>query len=148
MNEKSYTPSDHEVEDALNRRKNRAEEYLRDPERSRVLLEQARKKAEKNKGTSSSQPEFWEDLKTIFRLFKAYIHKEYTRIPWGSIVMVTGAILYFVSPIDLVLDWIPLLGFVDDAAVLVFVFRQIRVDLDKFRTWEDERLTPPVIIDL
>lgn len=148
MAENHYTPSEDDVQEALNRRKNRAEEYLNDPERSRILLEQARKKAEKTKGTASKQPEFWEDLKTAFRLFKSYIHRDYTRIPWGSIVMVTGAILYFVSPIDLMLDWIPLLGFVDDAAVLVFVFRQIRVDLEKFRIWEEEGKTPPTIIDL
>jgi uncharacterized membrane protein YkvA (DUF1232 family) len=148
LTKKPYTPSEEDLSEALNRRKNRAEEYLNDPERSRVLLEQAKKKAEKNKGTASNQPELWENLKTVFRLFKAYIHKEYTRIPWGSIVMVTGAILYFVSPIDLMLDWIPLLGFVDDAAVLVFVLRQFHADLEKFRAWEEERENPPTIIDL
>lgn len=148
MTKKPYTPSEEDVEEALNRRKNRAEEYLRDPERSRILLEQAKQKAEKNKGSASNQPELWENLKTVFRLFKAYIRKEYTRIPWGSIVMITGAILYFVSPIDLMLDWIPLLGFVDDAAVLVFVLRQLRADLEKFHTWEQERENPPTVIDL
>jgi uncharacterized membrane protein YkvA (DUF1232 family) len=148
LTKKPYTPSEEDLSEALNRRKNRAEEYLNDPERSRILLEQAKKKAEKNKGAASNQPEFWENLKTVFRLFKAYIRKEYTRIPWGSIVMVTGAILYFVSPIDLMLDWIPLLGFVDDAAVLVFVLRQLRADLEKFRAWEEARQNPPTIIDL
>jgi uncharacterized membrane protein YkvA (DUF1232 family) len=38
--------------------------------------------------------------------------------------MITGAIIYFVTPIDLIFDWIPLLGFIDDAAVVVFVIRQ------------------------
>ena len=51
--------------------------------------------------------------------------------------------------LDLPLDWLPLAGFVDDAAVLVFVFRQIRVDLEKFQAWELARFNPgQQIIDL
>ncbi|HOW91811.1 MAG TPA: DUF1232 domain-containing protein, partial [Anaerolineaceae bacterium] len=82
-------------------------------------------------------------------MLKAYINKEYTVVPWASIVLVAGTVLYFLSPIDLILDWLPLAGFVDDAAVLVFVFRQIRVDLEKFQAWELARFNPgQQIIDL
>ena len=58
------------------------------------------------------------------------------------------AIIYFVVPIDLMPDWIPLAGFVDDAAVLVFVIAQIKSDLDKYLKWEADKEDNPDIIDL
>ena len=75
----------------------------------------------------------------LFRLMKAYYSGDYRDIPWGSIVMATGAIIYFVSPIDLIPDWIPFAGYVDDAAVILFVVRQIKSDVDNFMEWEAER---------
>ncbi len=78
----------------------------------------------------------WNNLTAMFRLFQAYIHKDYTRIPWGSIVLIVVAIIYFVSPFDLIPDWIPVAGFIDDAAVIGFVLKQISNDLDNFTKWE------------
>jgi uncharacterized membrane protein YkvA (DUF1232 family) len=105
-------------------------------------LDQAVKKANKTEQTHSTQSDFWSQLKAFFRLLKAYINKEYTVVPWASIVLVTVAILYFLTPIDLILDWLPLVGYVDDAAVIVFVIRQIKVDLDKFQQWEATKSLP------
>jgi uncharacterized membrane protein YkvA (DUF1232 family) len=39
-------------------------------------------------------------------------------------------------------DWIPLAGFIDDAAVLVFVLKQINADLQRFLAWENEQSKP------
>lgn len=148
MSKKPYSPSENQVKNAVNRLKNRAENYLHNPERSWHLLENAVKKAWNNKDNQNLQPDFWTHLKAFFRLLKAYLRREYTAIPWRSIVLVVAAIIYFVSPIDLLLDWIPLAGFVDDAAVLVFVTRQIRKDLDNFLTWEGEKEPSGQIIDI
>ena len=50
--------------------------------------------------------------------------------PWGAIIPLVSALLYGVSPIDLIPDLIPLLGFVDDALIvpimLLFAFLQYR----------------------
>lgn len=148
MDETRFTPSEDQIKDALNRNKNRAEEYLRDPDKSKQLLEAAVKKADQHKDTHIPQMDFWSQLKAFFRLLKAYIRHEYTVIPWGSVVMITGAVIYFVSPIDLLLDWIPLLGYIDDAAVVVFVIRQIRNDLEKFLIWEANQDPSQQIIDM
>jgi len=142
MSENPYPPSEDQIKDAVNRTKTRAEEYLHDPDKSRSLLDQAVKKANKTEQTHSTQSDFWSQLKAFFRLLKAYINKEYTVVPWASIVLVTVAILYFVTPIDLILDWLPLVGYVDDAAVIVFVVHQIKVDLDKFQQWEATKDLP------
>ena len=129
------------VASTVEKTKNKAEEYIRDPEKSKQLYEEALKKAkekEKNKGPLA---DLWNSLTALFRLLHAYIRHEYTDIPWGSLVLVVVAILYFVLPFDLIPDWIPIAGFIDDAAVIAFVIRQIKVDLDNFLKWEAEQTT-------
>lgn len=78
---------------------------------------------------------FVEDLKTLIRLVRAWIKKEYTAVPTASIVSAVAAVLYFVSPIDLIPDFLPG-GYVDDAGVVLFVIAFIRADLDRFKEWE------------
>jgi uncharacterized membrane protein YkvA (DUF1232 family) len=141
MTQKPYQPDPEKVSEAAARYKTRAEDYLKDPDKSRHLLDEAMKKAKSKEKLSGPLAELWENLKAVFRLLQAYFGKQYTTIPWGSVVLIVGAVIYFVSPIDLMPDWIPLSGFIDDAAVLMFVIGQIRSDLDRFLQWEKEKKT-------
>ena len=79
--------------------------------------------------------EVWGYLTALIRLLRAYIRKDYQDIPWKSIILVIVGIIYFVSPFDLIPDWLPM-GFIDDVAVLSFIIKQIKVDLDNFMAWE------------
>jgi uncharacterized membrane protein YkvA (DUF1232 family) len=47
------------------------------------------------------------------------------RVPAGSKVLVGLAVLWFASPIDLVPEFVPVLGPLDDAVLAVFVLRHI-----------------------
>lgn len=128
-------PTKKQITEALEKTKTKAEEYARDPKKAKKLLDDAVKKAksyEKNRGPLG---EVWSYLTALFRLLKAYIQKDYRDIPLGSMVLVIGAIIYFVSPIDLIPDILPG-GYIDDAALIAFVIKQIKVDLDNFMAWE------------
>ncbi len=137
MTEEPKTPSQATIAREVSRNKNKAEDYLKDPEKSKKLLDQAIKKANSKEENKGPLADVWNSLKALVRMFQAYIHKEYTVVPWGSIVLVVVAILYFVSPIDLIFDWLPLAGFVDDAAVIGFVIKAIQNDLNAFLKWEN-----------
>jgi uncharacterized membrane protein YkvA (DUF1232 family) len=141
-------PSEDKIKNAVNRRKNRAEDYLKDADKTQQLLNEALHKTKEKEKVENPGKDFWKHLKALFRLLRAYIRNEYRDIPWGSIVLVVVAIIYFVAPIDLIPDWIPLSGFIDDAAVLVFVIRQIRSDLDRFLAWEADKEAGTTIIDI
>jgi uncharacterized membrane protein YkvA (DUF1232 family) len=147
MTEESQTPSEAAVEREVNRKKSKAEDYLNDPEKSKKLLDQAMKKANSKEENKGPLTEVWNSLKALFRMFQAYIRREYTKVPWGSIVLVVVAIIYFVSPLDLIPDWIPLAGFVDDAAVIGFVIKAIQNDLNAFLKWEDLNKTINAVLD-
>jgi uncharacterized membrane protein YkvA (DUF1232 family) len=114
--------------------KSKAEEYAHDPEKRKKLFDEAMKKAKgKNKGPLD---EVWIYLKAIIRLARAYFNRQYTDVPWTTIVLVIAALIYFVSPLDFIPDVIPVIGLTDDAVVIAFVLKQIMADLENFLEWE------------
>ena len=122
--------------EAVKKTHTKAEEYARDPKKAKELLDVALKKSKGYESDKGPLADSWNYLTALFRLLQAYIRQEYVDIPWGSIVMVIGAIIYFVSPVDLIPDFIPVAGLIDDAAVIGFVVAQIKSDLDNFLAWE------------
>lgn len=136
MSEKQDEIKEEVLEHEVDKKRARAADYLRDPVKSKELLEQAVKKAGEKEKQKGPLTDLWNNLNALFRLFQSYIRHDYTQIPWGSIILVVVAIIYFVSPFDLVFDWIPGAGFIDDAAVIGFVLKQINTDLEAFLKWE------------
>ncbi|AKB52304.1 DUF1232 domain-containing protein [Methanosarcina barkeri str. Wiesmoor] len=51
--------------------------------------------------------------------------------------MLIFAFLYLISPVDIIPDVFPLIGLVDDVAVLVFSLNFIRDDLENYRAWKN-----------
>ncbi len=128
-------PTKKEIAQVIEKAKNRAEEYARDPKKAKQLLDSAIKKAKNFERNRGPLTEVWGYLTAIFRLLRAYIRGEYRDIPWGSIVLVIVAIIYFVSPFDLIPDFLPG-GLIDDAMVIGFIIAQLKADLDNFLAWE------------
>lgn len=83
----------------------------------------------------------WNDLPLLFRLLKAWKDGSYKGLSIRTLVSVVGALIYVLSPIDLIPDFIPGIGLIDDAAVLVFLLHSMAQDLAAFRTWEQSRVT-------
>ena len=82
--------------------------------------------------------EQWENIKILFSLIKDYAKGDYKDIPWTSIAAVVSAILYFVSPIDIIPDFIPVIGYLDDAAVIAICMSWIKVDVEKYKIWKEK----------
>jgi uncharacterized membrane protein YkvA (DUF1232 family) len=64
---------------------------------------------------------------------------EFLLAPWepaDSILIIVAAVIYFVSPFDLIPDSIPVLGLIDDAAVITCVARANLTLISNFRKWE------------
>lgn len=115
----------------------KAEKYLKDLDKANLLIKKAELKAEaKKKGPIRT---FFENIVLLIDLFKSYIKGEYKKIPYGSMLMITASIVYFVVPIDIIPDFIVSLGFIDDAAIIGLIMKQIESDLEKYRQWKVER---------
>lgn len=114
----------------------KAEETAKDPRRTRELIEEAMKKALKRQGKLR---EVWESLMALLRLVRAWVDGRYRAVAWQTIVLAIAGITYFLMPMDMVPDWIVGLGFLDDAAVIAWVAKSIKGELDAFRKWEGEQ---------
>jgi uncharacterized membrane protein YkvA (DUF1232 family) len=77
----------------------------------------------------------WETLQTFVRLLRGWLTGAY-RAPQMTLIMAGAAILYFLNPLDLIPDNIPVLGMLDDAAVIALVARANLSELSAFRNWE------------
>ena len=61
-----------------------------------------------------------------------------TDILTSTIVAVMAALLYVVSPIDMIPDLIPGVGYKDDAMVVSFCIKLFHEELEKYRIWHEE----------
>jgi uncharacterized membrane protein YkvA (DUF1232 family) len=83
-----------------------------------------------------------EKFYTLGRLLQAYLKGEYRTIPWKSLLLIVAAIIYFLNPIDVIPDIMPIVGLTDDFAVLFMVYKSIGADIDNFLEWEKSQAIP------
>jgi uncharacterized membrane protein YkvA (DUF1232 family) len=77
-----------------------------------------------------------EKLSIFSRLASAYASGKYREVPWKTVMTILAAIIYFLNPLDLVPDFIPLMGLTDDFGVLVWVYNSVQGEINKFLEWE------------
>ena len=74
------------------------------------------------------------DLTTLVELLKAYATGKYRDVPTKSLLLVAAGILYFVTPIDVMPDFLLGVGYLDDLTVLTYVIGLVREEIERFRT--------------
>ena len=112
-----------------------AESAARDKNQTKQLLRDAVNKAYQNRNQLKA---VWEDLMAVLRMLKAWSKGDYQSVPWRTIVLSLATVIYFLNPFDMAPDFIPGVGYLDDAVVLGFVVSSIKKELEKFLHWESE----------
>ena len=80
-----------------------------------------------------------DDIISMYQLVESYKKKEYTDIPVTTIFSILAALIYLLNPFDLIPDFIPIFGYLDDFAVVTLVLRLgVRHDLEKYKSWQEE----------
>ena len=110
-----------------------AEELADNPSRLRAVIRRAQAQLREDRSRLGS---LRADLPRLLRLASAITRGEYRRLPWKAIAFVAAGLLYFVTPADLIPDFILGTGFLDDAVVVAYVMKAIRDDLARFEDWE------------
>lgn len=112
-----------------------AVDIARDAKRAEVLAVSVEEKA---KGNRSALGRVFEDLLALARMLRSYARRHYTQVPWKSMALIAATLVYFLAPVDLVPDFL-FGGFADDVALLLAVLRQVKEDVDAYKSWERER---------
>ena len=131
MEIKNEARTEEKLNKALAPYKEEAESIIEDEDRFERIIQRLEKKLK-------LIPEIGESLSDIacmVSLVRSYIRKEYTDIPLGTIIGIVALVLYVVSPIDLIPDFIPGAGLLDDAALLALELKQIHSDVEEYKKW-------------
>ena len=118
----------------IQKRFKKAEDLLKDDARMESFLEKIEKKI---KWIPFLAQEF-KNIPTMVSMVRSYLRGNYTKIPKRTILAIVSALIYFLSPIDVVPDWIPLLGQLDDAIVIASCWKLVNKDVEDYRQWKKE----------
>lgn len=75
-----------------------------------------------------------DDLAALLGMLRGWARGEYRDVPWKSMLTITGAVVYFVNPMDAVPDFLPVMGLVDDATVVGFVVAAFKDDIENYKS--------------
>ncbi|MGK7389249.1 MAG: YkvA family protein [Candidatus Cyclobacteriaceae bacterium M2_1C_046] len=115
---------------------NIAKKYAYSRSRLFVLISQAFEKLKDEAASNKLKKEFTPKLRLFLRMLRAYASGQYREIPINTIIKIAGAVVYFVMVVDFIPDFIPILGFTDDLAVIIWVYNSIDDQMNKFKEWE------------
>ena len=119
----------------LNKRNDEAKELLENPDKLEELLQKLEKKLKVIPIVGNT----FSIVPAMISLVRSYIKKEYTEIPLGSIVGIISALIYIVSPIDLIPDGVPVAGYLDDAAVVLMCLKAgSEDDIKDYQEWRNK----------
>jgi len=76
---------------------------------------------------------------TLSKMLKLYAIGEYRELSTQSLLIILATLVYFVLPIDLVPDFLPMVGFADDIALVVFIFQKLQDEIESFERWEKNK---------
>ena len=76
------------------------------------------------------------DIELLISLIQDYDKGAYREIPWESLAGILTALLYVISSVDLIPDFIPVVGTLDDAAVVAVCLKLVKDDLDAYTLWK------------
>lgn len=86
-----------------------------------------------------SLAKFKDDVLLVFSMLKDYVKGDYKQVPWRTIAVLVGALAYVVSPLDLIPDVIPVIGWSDDCLALAGALAFAKMDLDEYKAWKASR---------
>ncbi|BAP44044.1 DUF1232 domain-containing protein [Pseudomonas sp. 21LCFQ02] len=87
-----------------------------------------------------------DDLRLLQALCLAYWRGEYRDISPKAILSIVAGLMYFLSPLDAIPDFIPGLGMFDDVAVLAWVMKSLTDELDAFRAWRESQPVEKLVV--
>ena len=104
----------------------KAKEVAKDKNRISAVVSNARLKLQRITKDSNEFQEFKSKLEILLRMAKSHISGDFKAFSWKTILLIVFALVYFVVPIDVIPDFIPMLGYSDDISIVYFIFQKLK----------------------
>lgn len=82
--------------------------------------------------------DFIEDVKVLFALITDHLKGKY-KIDKKTFLIIAGALAYTALPTDVIPDFIPGIGFIDDAFVIGWTIQTIKEEIDRYKRFISEK---------
>ena len=82
--------------------------------------------------------EYKDEVALVLSMLKDYASGKYTKVPWRTIAVLVGSLSYVLAPIDLIPDFIPVVGWSDDCLALAGALAFAKMDLDEYKAWKNK----------
>ena len=82
---------------------------------------------------------FVEDGQLLIAIVKDYWAGAYRQVPYGAIASIVFTLIYVLNPFDLVPDVLPVIGQLDDIAVMGACLMLVEGDLLKYKDWKQDQ---------
>ncbi len=88
-----------------------------------------------------------EDIKTLCSMLTDWARGNYKHISKRTAIIVGVCIGYVISPIDLIPDFIPVAGKIDDISVILFMLKAVKRELGFYRIWQATKNNDVIDVD-
>ena len=133
LEDKNVTES--KIKKQLNKFHEKAKKIIDDKDKVKNILAEA-KKIFKKLSNIPFLGKYLNDIATLCDMISDYIDKSYTGVPIATIICILGSIIYLVSPIDLLPDTMPGIGYLDDIGLMGVIIEALSNDINSYREWK------------
>ena len=78
---------------------------------------------------------FIQPIQIFIRMIKAHFRGDH-KIAFSTLGLIVLALVYFLSPVDFIPDFLGVLGFADDLSVVMAVYAKVKDEVEQFLEWE------------
>lgn len=114
----------------------RATKLLGRPFKIIVVLNEVADKLAVEDSKDNKFQQLWQVALTLGRLVRSYASGAYREIETFTVVSGLAVLLYVLSPIDLIPDFVPVVGLLDDLSLISWFVGRFQGEITRFRAWE------------
>ena len=123
-----------ELEEKYESGKKAAEKLINDPDKMEIFLQRVEQKLDEI-------PVIGEQLSMLpvmISFVKSYVKNDYREATVTAPISIVAALIYLISPKDLISDKLPVIGLLDDIAVVLLAWKYVIKDVEKYQAWRKE----------